>query len=259
MIRTTQWLLLPLLTAALTSHAQDAAPTAKGLEGQWLFIASNNGVEVAPGIYSPRTDTVRFTAVADGDALLCHADSFLTRNHMAYPADWSMVVERDTDGRHRIGWVLSSEQPFSGTEFNEPSENYLENGFYYWGNGTEPHHYIYLLAENADASALIGMTFRSDWSGLTADVYSLSNADYQSRKLYAVVASAIPYGGSVGWIEIWSSPQLKRIADTAEGISETAADGTPGSDNFYDLQGRRISGQPLHGLYIRNHRKYWLR
>ena len=70
---------LPLLLFCLLAcHANltSAQSLAHQLAGNWQFVASNNGVEVAPGIYSAGTDVIDFTATAsaDGSYLQCHTD-----------------------------------------------------------------------------------------------------------------------------------------------------------------------------------------
>lgn len=259
-----QWITWSLLLAVATAaHSQTTPATAASLAGKWQLVASNNGIEVAPGIYSPRTDTINFTAVPsdDGTALRCHADSFYTRTGTVYPADWRMTVENDTQGHHRLGWILDTEKPLSDLEFKEPHENYLENGFWYWGGSSEGHRYIYLLAENADASAIVGMTFWSPWSSGDATEYSLSNTEQQSRKMYAVVSETVPYTNIVGFIEIWSSPVVKRVGALPAGISTLASEGSTHTAPaaWFDLQGRRLNGKPSKGVYIRNGRKWLVR
>ncbi len=237
------------------AHAQSSL--AASLAGDWQFVAANNGVEVAPGIYSAGTDVVNFTATAsaDGTSLQCHADNMYDKTGTTYAADWRILVEEDGAGKHRLGWVLDNQQPAFTTEFNEPQENYLEKGFFYWGGTEGAHRYVYLLAENADASAIVGMTFWSPWSDGSTTEYSLANEENNSRKIYAVVAENIPYGNSVGWIEIWSSPKVKKVADNTA-ISTITADGMSTNDAWYDLRGRKITnGRLPKGVYIHNGKK----
>lgn len=253
---------LPLLLFCLLAcHANltSAQSLAHQLAGNWQFVASNNGVEVAPGIYSAGTDVIDFTATAsaDGSYLQCHTDCLYNRTGTAYPADWRILVEQNGSGQHRLGWVLDPEQPISSKEFLEPRENYLENGFWYWGGSSDGHRYIYLLAENIDASAIVGMTFWSAWSSEDCTDYSLSNEENQARKMYAVVSENIPYNGSVGWIEIWGSPKLQRLSgETA--ISQLPSPTTRRPSPIYDLQGRRMSQPIQKGIYIRDGKKYYI-
>lgn len=256
------WLTLSLLaTMSITgAFAQSNPSLMESLTGSWQFIAANNGVEVAPGIYSSRSDTVTFTATpsADGTYLQCHADClYKSKDGNEYPADWRIVVEENGEGRHRLGWVLDAEQPAFTKEFTEGRASYLEDGFFYWGGTEGGHRYIYLLAENEDASAIIGMTFWSAWSSEETTEYALSNSEHQSRKMYAVVAESIPYGNSVGWIEIWSSPKVRRSSDPT-GITQHLSPNTQHPSVFYDLQGRQLNGQPKRGIYLVNGRKYLL-
>lgn len=222
--------------------------------GNWQFTASNNGKEVAPGIYSAGTDLFTFTATVadDGKSLNCHADClYKSKQNIEYPADWRMVVEENSEGQYRIGWVLSMDQPAFTKEFDEPKESYLENGFFYWGNGSEAHHYIYLLTENEDASAYVAPIFWSTWSSNDTKEYTLSNPDYNSQKLYARVAASKPYANSIGCIEIWASVKLQRNVST--GIANVNAADT-NNVAIYNLQGVR-QNQLQRGLNIANGKK----
>ena len=229
--------------------------------GDWYFIAANNGTEVAPGVYRSGNDTIRVTATpaTDGTAtLLCHADSLYCSTSNVYGADWRMLVETDGEGRHRLGWVLTAEQPAGTREFLEPREQYLENGTYYWATSDEGHRYIYLLGENIDASAFVGMTLWSQWTegdgSDAATVYSLSNEEHNARKIYAIAAQEIPYGSPAGWIEIWSSPKMTRsLSSDVTAIREIAHD-QPANTQCYDLQGRRLHQRPARGLWIESGR-----
>ena len=244
-----------LLSMSMTAaFAQSRQEILESLSGEWQLIAANNGVEIAPGVYSAGVDTIRFTATpaSDGISLDCHTDKFYWRSGTDYPASWRILVEENGEGEHRLGWVLSEEQPVSEKEFVESQEKYLESGFFYWGGTEGGHRYIYLLAENYDASAIIGMTFWSQWSKGDATSYSLSNAEHQSRKVYAVVAESIPYANRVGWIEIWSSPKIERVSSTPDGIREISPDKNSSSRFCYDLQGRRYTSPPARGIYIQN-------
>jgi len=224
------------------------------MAGNWQFTASNNGKEVAPGIYSAGTDQFSFTATAaaDGQSLDCHADClYKSKQGNEYPADWRLVVEENAEGQHRIGWVLTKEQPAFTREFEEPQDSYLENGFFYWGSGSEAHHYIYLLTENEDASAYVATTFWSDWSSADTQEYSIRSTEYNAQKLYAIVAAAKPYANSIGYLEIWASIKLKR--GSAAGISGVRANNNEHAV-IYSLQGVRRS-QLQRGLNIVNGRK----
>ena len=224
------------------------------LAGEWTVTASNNGTEVAPGVYSAGTDVIKFTAKADGDMLSCHTDClYKSVTGEVYPGDWYMMVEENSEGQHRIGWWLRNDIPVSSKEFNEPKSSYLENGFWYWAHDNySGHHYIYLLTENADASVMVPTVFWSSWSNQNATTYNLTSTEYNSRKLYAIVASGIPFQQSLGLMEIWSSPKLEHVSNTAiRTIANTESDAP-----CYDLQGRTLKGKPQKGLYITNGKKY---
>ena len=236
------------------------------LAGQWKFIAMPNGVTGEGGIYTATADTIAFTATVapDGMGLVCRAESFYTRSGNVYPATWRMLMEEDAaSGRHRIGWVLDASEPVSEKEFDEPQEKYLDNGFFYWGvnskrtGGDTGHRYIYLLAENIDASAIVGMTFWSPWSDEGTTEYALSNEENQAQKMYAVVSENIPYSGNVGWIEIWSSPKILHLSGSS-GINELPSPDTQHPSLIYDLQGRRMSQPIQKGIYIRDGKKYYI-
>lgn len=246
----------------LQAHAQ-SAQLMETLSGRWLLEASNNGVEVevAPGVkvYRATTDSIYFTATpsTDGKALECHTDSLYWRSGTAYPADWRIAVEENDEGQYRLGWVLTTEQPVSSNEFQESADKYLEGGFFYWGKNDDGHRYIYLLGENADNTAFIGMTLWSAWTASSADEpeYLLQNTDNNARKMYAIVAEDVPYGHSVGYIEIWGSPKIKKVeGNGSAGIRETVVQ-QPFDGRYYDLQGRHVLKPSSPGLYILSNKK----
>ena len=202
---------IPTDSIASIDFKPATAASLEGLTGRWRLIASANGVSNG-GIYTAITDTIIFTATpsADGTALLCHTDRLYSRSGTTYPADWRMLVEQDAQsGKRRVGWALSAEQPVSDKEFNESADKYLEDGFFYFGNGTEAHHYIYLLSENIETQRLEGMTLWSGWATDAQTTYTFP----QNQQVYGVVATAIPYqpGTAVGYFEIWASPRFERL------------------------------------------------
>ncbi len=242
----------------LTTPAVAQSSLLESLAGQWQFTASNNGTEDATikGLYHPGTDTFTFTATVDGNVLSCHADClYKSVAGNEYPAEWRMVIEENEANQYRLGWVLSKEQPAFTQEFLEPKENYLENGFYYWGdNVTDSHRYIYLLTENEDASAYVATTFWSAWSEQGTTEYSLSSTEHNAQKFYAIVAAGQPYANSVGYVEIWASPKVKRVGET--GIKSLTPNPSPKGEGrgYFNLCGQRLE-KPTKGLYILNGRK----
>ena len=226
------------------------------LAGEWTMTVGNNGTEVAPGIYSSGTDVITFTASADGDMLRCHTDClYKSVTGEEYSGDWYIKVEENSEGQHRVGLWLRSDIPVSPKEFNEPKDSYLENGFWYWADPNyQGHHYIYLLTENADASAMVPTTFWSQWSSQDATEYSLTSTEYNSRKMYAVVAANMPFSLSLGLIEIWSSPKIVKKTNN------TGIDVVPNlpsaSGQYFDFQGRALKARPQRGLYLHNGKKY---
>lgn len=224
---------LSLLLAATGTQAQTIV---EELAGQWQLIAANDGVEVTPGIYRAGIDTINFTAVAtaDGTALNCHTDSLHWRTGRLYSADWRINIESDNEGRHRLAWMLDAEKPVNSDADNQ--------------------RYLYLLAENADASAIVGMTFYSAWTTTGATTYTLSNDEHNARKVYGVLSASVPYVKSLGWIEIWSSPRMERIGSGTAAVSTVTAT-KKATGICYDLQGRRLYGTPQRGIYIREGKK----
>ncbi len=249
-----------ILSCFLTLYSSSSLAQSSLLEslaGQWQFTAANNGKEIAPGIYSAGKDTFNFTATVcdDGKSLMCHADCmYKSAAGNEYPADWQVLVEENTQGQYRLGWVLTKDRPAFSKEFLEAKESYLENGFFYWGTDeANTHRYIYLLAENEDASAHVATTFWSSWSEKGSKEYSLTSSEYNAYKLYAIVAASIPYANSVGYIEIWASPKLQQISSA--GIHSITHTEDQTSAVYYDLSGRRLHVQPQRGLYICNGKK----
>lgn len=200
-----QW---PVNNIASIHFEQVAAPTLEGLAGEWLLVAMPNGTNGEGNIHTATTDTIRFEATLadDGFSLICHTDSFYTRSGNVYPADWRLLVEQDEqNGWRRIGLILDTEHPASTAEFTEPKEKYLDNGFFYWGNETDAHHYIYLLSENINTQRLEGMTLWSGWNSTAETTFTLP----QNQEIYGVVATTIPYSSSaIGYFEIWASPRF---------------------------------------------------
>ena len=248
-------IIIACLLACYTISSSAQSDLLQTMIGNWQFTASNNGKEVAPGVYSAGTDQFAFTATIadDGKSLNCHADClYKSRQDIEYPADWRIVVEENGEGQHRIGWVLSMDQPAFTKEFDEPKTSYLENGFFYWGNGSEAHHYIYLLTENEDASAYVAPIFWSSWSSADTKEYALSSPDYNAQKLYARVAASMPYANSIGCIEIWASVKLQR--GITAGIANVNADLNVRNGAIYNLQGIRLN-QLQRGLNIVNGKK----
>ncbi len=253
-----KYVLAILLTMAfIPVHAQSTL--IQSLAGQWQFMVSNNGKEVAPGIYSAGKDTISFTATAgdDGKSLNCHADCMyksVTGNE--YPADWKVIVEENDQGQYRLGWILTKERPAFSKEFTEARESYLENGSFYWGTSkASTHRYIYLLTDNEDATDHVGTIFWSAWSDKGTRSYDLSSMEYNSQKLYAIVAASIPYADSVGYIEIWASPKLQQVSSS--GMHSISVKTTKSFYIPYDLSGRQLKTQPQRGLYILGGRKYF--
>lgn len=254
-------LLSLLLTLTLsTAHGQNAL---EALAGQWQLIASNNGFRGDDGIYRMTTDTIPFTATlvqtADSTCLQCHADVLYNRTGQDYPADWRMSIEQDpASGKFRLGFLLDDQQPASTKEFWEDPDQYLEEGFYYFGIHSDRtdtgHRYIYLLSENIATQQLESMTLWSSWQ---SDCYA-PFAFPQNQQIYAVVSPDQPFGAEshsiVGYFEIWASPKVQKIADDTA-IRELA-DGRPASTTTFDLQGRPLSVKPRHGVYIQNGKKY---
>lgn len=178
------------------------------LAGQWVLVASANGTTDQYGISHAVTDSIPFTATvaSDGLGLVCRADNFYNRSGNVYPAQWRMLMEEDNTGKIRIGWALDETQPASEKEFDEPKENYLENGFFYYGKPTDEHHYIYLLSMNIATQRLEGMTLWSGWMNKSQKEFIFP----QNQQVYGTVATTIPYQGSAlaGYFEIWASPRF---------------------------------------------------
>ncbi len=236
------------------------------LEGQWRFMASNNGAVGADGIYRAGIDTIPFTArleqTSDGGVLRCHADNIYPRGSKAYPADWTMTVEQDAaTGTVRLGFVLADDKSVSTEEFLEPASEYLEEGFFYFGvHSTRTdtgHRYLFLLSENIATHQLEAMTLWSGWMAPGLQTYSFP----QNQQIYVVVSLDAAYSltdhSLLGYIEIWASPKVEQIASGAAAIGVvTTAGGSSASEPCFDLMGRRASGQShSRGLYIRQGHK----
>ena len=251
--------MLSLLIALAAPKAHGQSELLSQMAGHWQFMASNNGKEVAPGVYSSSVDTVTFraTLAADNQSLQCHTDClYKSVTGLEYPADWTLLVEENSEGKHRVGWKLTAESPLSEKEFLEPASSYLENGFFYWGSSEEQtHRYLYMLAENSDMTGYVAPTFWSDWSSPETTQYAIADKDTPAYKLYLLVSSTVPFGKTVGFVEIWASPQLKRNTADPSGISNITAD-RPTDGAYYDLWGRRLSERPHKGIYLQNGRKY---
>jgi hypothetical protein len=235
-------LILFLATIALSLHAQTSL--LEQLAGEWHFVASNEGEQVAPGVYRAGVDDFVFTATAsaDGQSLECHADClYKAEGGAEYPAQWQIVVEQNDQGQHRIGWVLSADNPC----FTAQHE----------GNN------IYLLAdvidEQSGLSSFQPMTFWSSWNTEVATSYGLSNIDLMARTLYAVLSPAVPYDGSKSYLEAWTSPRIQRSAyETA--VQTISRESSTALRQCFTLSGQRLS-QPRRGLNIVGGRKIVVR
>jgi hypothetical protein len=133
----------------------------------------------------------------------------------------------------------------------------MEGGTFYWGRGEDGHRYIYLLGENADNTAFVDMALWSNWTDVApgSAEYLLQNTDNNARKMYAIVAEDVPFGHSVGYIEIWGSPKIRKAdIGNSSGIRETVVQ-MPPDGKYYDLQGRRLLRPSAPGLYILPNKK----
>ena len=134
----------------------------------------------------------------------------------------------------------------------EPNENYMENGFWYFGGTDGGNRYMYLLGEDVDTGKKMSMTFWSAWSEEGIKSYSLANAEHLANIIYLLVSENIPYSGTVGYIEAWASPKVQREAfDTA--VKEIPTD-THTSRGTFNLNGQMVE-KPQHGVYVINGRK----
>ena len=243
-----------MLAFSSSIHAQSQA-LMESLAGEWHFVASNNGTPDSYGIYHAGTDDFVFTAKVadDGKSLDCHADClYRSKSCTEYPADWRILVEVNNQGKHRIGWLLDDQKPAFSFQFNEPNENYMENGFWYFGGTDGGNRYMYLLGEDVDTGKKMSMTFWSAWSEEGIKSYSLANAEHLANIIYLLVSENIPYSGTVGYIEAWASPKVQREAfDTA--VKEIPTD-THTSRGMFNLNGQMVE-KPQHGVYVINGRK----
>lgn len=251
-------LLFSMLACYASLSLQAQTPTLlQSLAGNWQLVAANNGV-YEPPVWKSTTDYIDFTATvsSDGTALDCHTDCLYNRSGTTYPADWKMVVEEDGSGKYRIGMVLDDQHPASTVEFQEARDKYADQGYWYWGGSEGGHRYIYLLSDKLEQEGLYAMTFWSEWSTAETLTFSISNVDHQARQIYAVVCESEPYSeaAKVGYFEIWASPKLQRMTDTA--ITSIGHPADSGTSTVFDLQGRRVSGQPRSGLYIISSPRY---
>ncbi len=211
------------------------------LAGNWQFIAGTDAGKI---------DTIPFTAtLADnGQTLECHADNFFKRGSKPYPMDWKIALKEES-GETVLGWVLTAETPASTEEFQESASHYVLGG----KDADGSHRYIYLLSENTETQQLEGMTLWCSYDEGKA-VYMLP----KTQQIYGAVSQQLPFSGTVGSMEIWASGRIQKKNDDPAGISEIVGKET--SDcQYFDLQGRRISGKPQKGIYIMNGRKYILR
>ena len=238
-------LLLCLLAGHANIRLSAQSAIAEALAGQWKFVASpfeGGGIEIA------------FTAVpsADGTALQCHADQFLTRTQ-TYAANWLLAIEQN-DGQVRLGWKLDSEVPAFEQEFQENASQYALFGT----NPDGTPRYVYLLSENIETQKLEPLTLWSDWQPADGTSFTLP----VTQQIYAVVSKNQPYSGSVGYAEIWASGRLVRVGGTGIGTLDAQQEAMDAVT--YDLQGRRMKRSMVNGqwsmlkkgVYIVNGKKY---
>jgi hypothetical protein len=233
--------LLALYANLTPSFAQESTPIDPNamLAGKWQMVASP---------FEGGSATIDFTVLPALDEGLptAMAESFYTTKTTShtYPAQWNMKAEVNGTNM-RVGWVLDAENPSSPLEFQEPASEYALFG----ADADEDHRYIYFLTENIETQKLEPLTLWSDWVPQSSTSFALPKI----QQLYAVVSKNKPYSGVVGYVDIWASITLNRVADDAA-ISTVSA-GQQSLSPCYDLSGRRLHGTPQHGLYIQNGKK----
>ena len=227
---------LLLCCACLLFSGQAYAVNIEELAGRWTVVASP---------FEGGKEEIAFTATAssDGTALLCHADQLMVRGANTYAADWRIAVEQDGENI-RLGWVLDAVNPASSTEFQEPASGYALFG----QDADGGHRYIYLLSENIETTRLEPLTLWSDWQSAGSTTFVLP----KTQQIYAVVSTAQPFNGTVGYAEIWASVTLLRGGTDA--VDDIRAESSTKSTAIYSLQGvRQNSLKP--GINIVNGRK----
>lgn len=238
------------ITTMLSLLALLASPTPAqtALEGKWQLVASPMGVEGEGGVWTSDWDYIDFTAAlsADGKTLTCHADKFVTRNGHDYPMDWQIAIEQDGD-KTRLGWMCDDQQPASALEFNEPASAYAMGGA---DAADGEHRYIYLLSYNIDTSHEEGMTLWSGWMDKGEQTFTFP----QNQQIDGIVSPTVPYSFMIGYVDSWASAKIVKMADDT-GVRDIARLPSASSQCF-DLQGRRLKGQPQKGLYISGGKKY---
>ena len=233
-------LLLCLLACHANLRLSAQPPIAESLSGQWNFVASPDEGGVVE---------IAFTAMpsADGTALQCHADPFLTRTQ-TYAANWLLAIE-EKDGQVRLGWKLNNEVPAFEQEFQENTSQYALFG----SDPDGSHRYVYLLSENIVTQQLEPLTLWSDWQPADGTTFTLP----RTQQIYAVVSKNQPFSGWLGYAEVWSS--VKLLCGSGTGISTLNVQRGSMDGETFDLQGRRITkGQApvAKGIYIVNGKKY---
>lgn len=218
------------------------------LSGDWQLIASPIGVEGEGGIMSSGWDYINFKATlsADGKTLTCHADQFFSRNGHAYPMEWVIAVEHN-GSKTRLGWVCNAEQPVSSVEFQEPASAYAMGGI---DTVEGEHRYLYMMSYNIETNKEEGMTLWSGWMEEGQNTFTLP----QNQQLDCIVSTTIPYTKFLGYAESWASARITKL--DLSGICELRQE-QPSANACFDLQGRRIYGQPRRGLVIKGGRKYF--
>lgn len=244
----THLITLMLASLPLFLPAQD---NQSRFEGKWQLIASPMGVEGEGGIMTSGWEYIDFNATlsADGKTLTCHAEQFFTRNGHTYPMDWQIAIEHDGD-KTRLGWICNDQQPASPVEFQEPANAYAMGGT---DAADGEHRYLYLLSYNLETGREEGMTLWSGWTDSEQTTYIFP----QNQQIDGIVSTTIPFSTFVGYADSWASPRVVKMSDDAAirniGLSQHA------DSPCFDLQGRRLNGQPQQGLYIRNGKKYMLK
>ena len=69
------------------------------------------------------------------------------------------------------------------------------------------------------------------------------------KRIVATLETTIDELSFIPWSELWDCPMV----DESAGIDDITVS-LPSDKHYYDLQGRRLSGQPQKGLYIYNHK-----
>ena len=121
-------------------------------------------------------------------------------------------------------------------------------------NSTGDNRYVFTLGDEK------GQSVKSTWVEAAGCIYEpFSFTVYSYSDTFANEAGVVPYYRRIVISCEENGINIFHIDDLAEPMSVSSVKTIPVSTDYFDLQGRRLSGKPQHGVYIQDGRKVVMR